>query len=100
MLDQLDRLLLADPSRRLAFGLALLLLAGVGVTWLRWHARRPGDSHLDHRTALSLTLALVPVGLGVVFSAFWGLLGVIVFLVVAMAVCGVGALVMFVRGAR
>jgi fatty-acid desaturase len=99
VLNQLDQILLGDPIRQFAFGLTLLLFAGVGVIWLRWHAHRPGDSYLDHRTALGLTLALVPVGLGVVFSAFWGLLGVIVFLVVAMAVCGVGVLVTFVRGA-
>jgi hypothetical protein len=98
-MNQLDEILLGDPIRQLAVGVTLLLVAGVGVIWLRWHARRPGDSYLDHRTALALTLALAPVGLGVVFSAFWGLLGVIVFLVVAMAVCGVGVLVTFVRGA-
>ena len=96
----LDQMLLGDPVRRLAFGLTLLLLAGVGVIWLRWHARRPGDSYLDHRTALAVTLPLAPVGLGVVFSAFWGLPGVIVFLVVAMAVSGVGVVVMFVREAQ
>jgi hypothetical protein len=99
VLNQLDQILLGDPIRQLAFGLTLLLFAGVGSVWLRWCARRPGDSYLDHRTALSLTLSVAPVGLGVVFSAFWGLLGVIVFLVVAMALCGVGVLVTFVRGA-
>jgi hypothetical protein len=95
----LDQMLLGDPVRRLAFGLTLLLLAGA-LIWLRWHARRPGDSYLDHRTALAVTLSLAPVGLGVVFSAFWGLLGAVVFLVTAMAVCGVGVVVMFVRGAQ
>jgi len=30
-------MLLGDPTRRLVFGLTLLLLAGVGVIWLRWH---------------------------------------------------------------
>jgi hypothetical protein len=91
----LDQMLLGDPIRRLAFGLTLLLLAGA-LIWLRWHARRPGDSSLDHRARLGLALA--PVGLGVVFSAFWGLAGVIVFMVAAMAVSGVGVVVMFVRG--
>ena len=98
MLDQLDQMLLGDPTRRLAFGLTLLLLAGVGPIWLRWHARRLGDSYVAHRAALGLAVPLSSVGLGVVFSAFWGLLGVVVFLVVAMAVSGVGVVVMFVRG--
>ena len=99
MLNQLDQVLLGDPLRQLVFGLTLLLVAGIGVVWLRWSGRRPGDSYLDHRTALSLTLSVAPVGLGVVFSAFWGLLGVVVFLVTAIALCGVGVLVTFVRGA-
>ena len=96
----LDQMLLGDPIRRLAFGLALLLLAGVGVVWRRWHARRPGDSSFAHRAALGLAVSLSSVGLGVVFSALWGLPGVIVFLVVAMAVSGVGVVVMIVRGAQ
>lgn len=99
MLDQLDQVLLGDPTRRLVFGLTLLLLAGVGVIWLRWHARRVRDSFVADRDALRLALPLSSVGLGVVFSAFWGLPGVIAFLVVAMAVSGAGVVVMFVRGA-
>jgi hypothetical protein len=95
-----DQMLLGDPLRRLAFGLTLLLLAAVGPIWLRWRARRPGDSSLAHQAAQGLAVSLSSVGLGVVFSAFWGLPGVIVFLVVAMAVCGVGVVVMFVRGAQ
>jgi hypothetical protein len=49
----LDQMLLGDPIRRLAFGLTLLLLAGA-LIWLRWHARRPGNSSLDHRARLGL----------------------------------------------
>lgn len=97
---ELDQVLLGDPVRRLAFGLTLLLLAGVGAIWMRWHARRHGDSYLANRAVPGLAISLAPVGLGVVFSAFWGLPGVIVFLVVAMAVFGVGVVVMFVRAAQ
>ena len=97
---ELDQVLLGDPVRRLAFGLTLLLLAGVGVIWLHVRARRRGDSILVNRAALVLAVSLAPIGLGVIFSAFWGLPGVIVFLVVAMAVAGIGVVVMFLRGAQ
>jgi hypothetical protein len=96
----LGQMLLGDPTRRLVVGLTLLLLAGVGVIWLRWHARRVRDSFVADRDALRLAVPLSSVGLMVVFSAFWGLLGAVVFLVTAMAVCGVGVVVMFVRGAQ
>jgi hypothetical protein len=43
---------------------------------------------------------MAPVGVGVVFSAFWGVLGAIVFLTVAMVVCGVGMVVTLGRGAQ
>ena len=68
--------------------------------WLRWHAHRPGDSSVADRTALRLAVPLSYVGLGAVFSALWGLPGVIVFLVVAMAVAGIGVVVMLVRGTQ
>ena len=96
----LGQMLLGDPTRRLVVGLTLLLLAGVGVIWLRWHARRVRDSFVADRDALRLAVPLSSVGLMVVFSAFWGLLGAVVFLVTAMAVSGVGVVVMFVRGAQ
>ena len=50
--------------------------------------------------ALRLAVPLSSVGLLMVFSAFWGLLGAVGFLVTAMAVCGVGVVVMFVRWAQ
>jgi MFS family permease len=97
---QLNEVLLGEPIRRLALGLILLLLAGVGVIWLTWRARRRGDAYVAHRAALGLAVSLAPIGLGVIFSGFWGLPGVIVFLVVAMAVAGIGVVVMLVRGAQ
>jgi hypothetical protein len=98
MLDQLDQILLGDPARRLAFGAILLLLAGVAAIWLRRHPRRLGDPASAQRSALALVVVLSSVGLGVVFSAYWDLPGVIVLFVVAMIVCGAGMVVMLVRG--
>jgi len=95
----LDELLLGDPTRRFAFGLALLFIAGLSLGLAGRRSRRSGDSLLTQRTEVGVALSLAPVGLGIVFSAFWGLLGAIVFLGIAIAVCGIGVLVMLARGA-
>jgi hypothetical protein len=95
----LDELLLGDPMRRFAFGLALLLIAGLILILADGRAHRARTSILTQRTAIAVALSMASVGVGVVFSAFWGVLGAIVFLTVAMVVCGVGMVVTLGRGA-
>ena len=92
-------MLLGDPSRRLMFGLALLVLTAAALLWIEWRVRRQGDSYLSHRTARGLAMSFAPIGVGIMISAPWGLLGVVVFGAVAFAVCGAGVLVMLSRGA-
>ena len=96
----LDELLLGDPMRRFAFGLALLLIAGLILILADRRAHRARASILTQRTAIAVALSMAPVGVGVVFSAFWGVLGAIVFLTVAMVVCGVGMVVTLGRRAQ
>lgn len=94
----LDEMLLGDPSRRLMFGLALLVLTGAALLWIEWRVRRLGDAYMSHRTARALAGSFAPIGVGIMISAVWGLLGVVVFMAVAFIVCGGGVLVMLLRG--
>lgn len=94
----LDEMLLGDPSRRFLFGMTLLGLAGGTLLWIDWRVRRAGDSYLSHRGALAFGVSLAPVGVGILFSAAWGLFGVLVFLAAAVAVCGAAVVAMFLRG--
>ena len=94
----LDDLLFGDPGRRLATGLSLLLVAGVsGIAAVR-RARRAGSRWIPQRGLLGVTLALTPYGIGLIISSVWDGLGVVVYGVVAMAICGVVALISFARG--
>jgi hypothetical protein len=95
----LDELLLGDPARRAAFGLALLALSGAALTWVEWEVRRRDRSYLDHHAVLAFGATCAPIGIAVLLSAPFGLVGAGVFLAVAIAACGVGAFVMLVRGA-
>ncbi len=95
----LDELLLGDPARRAAFGLALLALGGATLSWVEWEVRRRDRSYLDHHAALAFGVTCAPIGIAVLLSAPFGLVGAGVFLAVAMVVCGVGAVVMLARGA-
>jgi hypothetical protein len=93
----LDEILLGDPSRRLAFGLALLVLTGAALLWVEWRIRRFGDAYRSHRTPRALAMSFAPVGVGIMISAVWGVLGVVVFVAVAVTVCGGGVVVMLLR---
>ena len=94
----LDELLLGDPSRRIMFGLALLVLTGAALLWIELRVRRLGDSYLSHWTARGLAMSFAPIGVGIMISAVWGGLGVVVFMAVAFIVCGGGVLVMLLHG--
>jgi hypothetical protein len=94
----LDELLFGDPMRRFVFGSTLLLIAGLAAVAAWWRHRRSGHSLLPPQVTLRIALSFAPVGIGIVFSAFWGLLGALAFFAVAVAVCGVGVLVTLVRG--
>lgn len=94
----LDDILLGDPLRRLLFGLSLLLLAALGIGLAHRAARRTGKSLRVQQTGVRVAVTVTPVALGIVFSAFWGLLGAIVFTGVAIAVFGIGVVVLLVRG--
>jgi hypothetical protein len=93
-----DELLFGDPMRRFAFGSTLLLIAGLAAVAAWWRHRRLGRPLLPQQVTLRIALSVAPVGPGIVFSAFWGLLGALVFFAVAVGVCGVGMLVMLARG--
>lgn len=95
----LDDLLLGDSARRLAFGLVLLLVASALLVWVEARVRRRGETYLDHREALALGAAFAPIGVAVMISAPWGPLGPAVFVAVAIVFCGLGAVVMLLRGA-
>ena len=97
-MSALDDLLLGDPARRMAFGLVLLVASAALLAWVEGRVRRRGETYLDHREALALGAAVAPIGAVVMISAPWGLLGAGVFLAVAIVVCGVGAVVMLLRG--
>ena len=99
MVSELDQLLLGDPSGRMGYGLGLFVLASAVLVWVEWRVRRRGETYLDHRETLALGAAFAPVGVAVMISAPWGLLGAAVFVVVAMVACGIGAVVMLMRGA-
>jgi hypothetical protein len=93
----LDELLFGDPSRRLATGLTVLLVAAIAAVVAVRRARRSGLRWIPQRGILGVTLLLTPYGIGLIFSAVWDGIGVVVFMLVAMAICGVVALVSFAR---
>jgi uncharacterized membrane protein YqjE len=93
-----DQLLLGDEVRRAAFGATLIVLASIALGCVEWRVRRSGSSYLDHRGACALGMTLAPIGVALVLSAQWGLLGAAVFVGVAIAVCGVGVVALLVRG--
>ena len=95
----LDDLLLGDPARRMAYGLVLLRSRPPSSCGSSGGSAVAGETYLDHREALALGAAFAPVGVAVMISAPWGLLGAAVFVVVAMVACGIGAVVMLMRGA-
>ena len=64
-----DQLLLGDPSRRMAFGLLLFVLASAVLAWVEWRARRRGETYLDHCEVLALGASFAPVGVAVMISA-------------------------------
>jgi hypothetical protein len=94
----LDELLFGDPIRRLATGLTLLLVAAIAAVAAVRRARRSGLRWIPQRGLLGLALVLTPYGIGLTFSAVWDGIGVVVLGVVAMAVCGLVALIAFARG--
>ena len=94
----LDEMFLGDPSRRFIFGLALLVLTGAALLGIEWRVRRLRDSYMSHRTARALGMSFAPIGVAIMISAVWGVLGVVVFMAVAFTVCGGGVLVMLLRG--
>ncbi|MGZ8513871.1 MAG: hypothetical protein ACXW4H_02240 [Candidatus Limnocylindrales bacterium] len=94
----LDELLFGDPIRRLATGLTLLIVAAIAAIAAVRRARRSGSRWIPQRGVLGVTLLLTPYGIGLIFSAVWDGVGVIVLAVVAMAMCGLVALNSFARG--
>ncbi|HEY6012818.1 MAG TPA: hypothetical protein VIU37_02385 [Candidatus Limnocylindrales bacterium] len=93
----LDELLFGDSSRRLATGLTLLLVAAIAAVVAARRARRSGLRWVPQRGLLGVTLLLTPYGIGLILSAIWDGIGVVVFMVVAMAICGVVAMVSYAR---
>jgi hypothetical protein len=94
----LDDLLLGDPARTLANGLTLLLIAGVAALVAARRAQRSGSTVITQRLTLFVPVSFTPLGMGILFGAVWGVLGALVFVVVAMAVFGVAVLVLLARG--
>jgi hypothetical protein len=96
----LDELLLGDPARRFAFGLTLAVLASITLAWVEWRVRRRGETYLAHRAMLAFGAAFAPIGVAVMISVPWGLLGVAIFTAVAMVAFGIGVLAMRLGGVR
>ena len=93
----LDEVLFGDPGRRLATGLSVLLVAAIaGIVAVR-RARRSGSRSIPQRGLLGLSILLTPSGIGLLFSTVWDGIGAVVYVVVAMAICGVVAAISFAR---
>ncbi len=93
----LDEFLLGDPARRMTFGFALFVSAVAVLIWVESRVRRRGETYLDHREAAAFGVSVAPIGTAVMMSAPWGLMGAVVFVAVAIVVCGLGVLVMLLR---